>query len=117
MKAPGKCPCCEGKMQIETIKCKKCGTAITNNFEFSIFDRLNSEQTKFLLGFIGTEGNIKEMEKKFSISYPTVKSRLTLIKQALDLETVSQTDSVEIIDRLEAGEISAQEALKLLTDK
>lgn len=114
MKAPGKCPCCEGKMQIATIKCKKCGTVVANNFEFSEFDRLSAEQTKFLLAFIGCEGNIKEMEKILSISYPTVKSRLSMIKQALNLEAAVQLNSSEAIDKLESGEISVAEALKLI---
>lgn len=115
MKAPRKCPCCGDLMQIESVKCKSCETTVNNTFEFSVFDKLTDEQTAFLLSFIVCEGNIKEMEKRLFISYPTVKSRLTAIKQVLKLDTnYSQSDSMSVLEKLENGEITVSEATKLL---
>lgn len=115
MKAPGKCPCCEKPMVIETVKCRACGTTINNVFEFSVFDKLSDEQTNFLLVFIQCEGNIKEMEKILQISYPTVKSRLTQVKQILNLDiTPSQVDSMSVLEKLECGQLSVEDALKIL---
>ncbi len=70
--------------------------------------------------FLAARGNIKEVERMLGISYPTVKSRLEGINRRLGNE-VSQTDageaSLSVLDSLENGEISVEDAIKLLKKK
>jgi hypothetical protein len=63
------------------------------------------------------------MERLFGVSYPTIKARLNRLAERLgaELEVVTPTaaaspaDRREVLDRLERGEISAQQALEALT--
>ena len=68
------------------------------------------------MAFVRSEGVIKEMERIFGVSYPTIKSRLARISGQLQLvETVPVSRKQEIVDALERGEISATEAIERLS--
>ncbi|OGO20377.1 MAG: hypothetical protein A2144_11295 [Chloroflexi bacterium RBG_16_50_9] len=63
-----------------------------------------------------SDGSIKEMERIFGISYPTVKSRLSRIASQLQfVEDVTGPRKEEILDSLQRGEITAQEAIERLS--
>ena len=76
--------------------------------------------------FIKCRGNIKEVEKELGISYPTVRNRLDSVIEALghgvDKERVPENEKENsheeslrrqgILEALERGEISAQEATR-----
>jgi len=65
--------------------------------------------------FVRSHGSIKEMEALFGISYPTVKNRLNAISARLPFVEVSPpSDNTEVLDRLDSGEITVEEALKIL---
>jgi hypothetical protein len=70
--------------------------------------------------FIKSRGNIKDVEKELGISYPTVRNKLDDVITALGYTVQdNQDDKIaekkkEILDSLEKGEISSQEAIKLL---
>ncbi len=90
--------------------------AIDGEFELPPLARLRAEDQVFVAVFVKSHGSIKQMEKQFGISYPTVKSRLNRIAEQLDfvdVETVSEPQN-EILDRLDRGEISVDEALNAL---
>jgi hypothetical protein len=58
---------------------------------------------------------IRDVEKELGISYPTVRSRLDAALAALGFgEQAARTDSSQVIEMLERGEVSAEEAEKLL---
>jgi hypothetical protein len=53
------------------------------------------------------------MERVFGVSYPTIKSRLTRIADSLEfVETNAAPSKTEILERLQRGEISADEAIR-----
>jgi hypothetical protein len=55
------------------------------------------------------------MEQIFGVSYPTIKSRLTRIANALEfVETNPAPSRTEILARLKRGEITAQQAIREL---
>jgi hypothetical protein len=69
----------------------------------------------FVAAFVRSHGSIKEMERTFGVSYPTIKSRLNRIAETLDfVETDPAPSRADIIDRLRRGEINAQQALREL---
>ena len=116
IKIPTKCPICNKPTYAAVVKCEECGTAINNKFTFSIFEKLSAEQTEFALAFIECEGSIKDMEKRFGISYPTVKSRLAEIKSALGL-TVAKENRKNAIKQLEKGLIDVDAAIRKIQEK
>ncbi len=118
--ALGKCPVCGQNTEVTTIYCSSCETRIEGHFTLCRFCRLTGEQKSFIETFIKCRGNIKEVEKELGISYPTVKSRLEDAANALgygNTQNYASPESekrVEILDKLENGVISVEEALDLL---
>jgi len=88
---------------------------IQGEFELPPVAGLRYEDQVFVSEFVRCHGSIKHMERVFGISYPTVKNRLNRIAQQLrlvEVEEVSAHD--EVLDLLERGEISVQEAVERL---
>ncbi|MEW8969975.1 MAG: DUF2089 family protein, partial [Mesobacillus sp.] len=77
---------------------------------------LTKEQLHFVEIFLVSRGNIKEVEKELGISYPTVRGKLNDIITALgyDTQKKNETDEKKIVTMLEKGEISPEDAIKLL---
>lgn len=97
--------------------------AIEGEFDLPQLAQLGVEDQVFVTAFIRCHGSIKEMERIFGVSYPTIKSRLNRIAQSLDFVDTnpgptpaeSRAESqADIIDRLKRGEITADEALRRL---
>ena len=123
-KIPHKCPVCEHELKVTKLACTYCSTKIEGEFSSCKFCKLPLEQLVFIEAFIKCRGNIKEVEKELGISYPTVRSRLDNVIEALGyaaerekgfiMETTDQAEAQrerqEILDALDRGEITAQEA-------
>lgn len=111
-----KCPVCGSKLKIKKLQCGGCNTIIENDFSFSKFDFLTSEQIKFVETFLKCRGNIKDVEKALGISYPTVRSKLEEVNEVLGLNECkdNELERQNIISKLEAGEISSEKAIELL---
>jgi len=110
-----KCPVCGENLVITEFSCSSCGTTIRGRFELDEFFRLSPEQLNFLRIFIKARGNLSELQKELGISYPTARSRLesivrTLGYEAKEIEEEREVD--DLLDKLEKGEISSQEALE-----
>ncbi|MGD9739982.1 MAG: DUF2089 domain-containing protein [Bauldia sp.] len=100
---------------VERVRLAGNGVAIEGAFDLPQLAQLSAEDQVFVTAFVRCHGSIKEMERIFGVSYPTIKSRLNRIAQGLDfVETDPAPPRSEIIDRLRRGEISAQEALSEL---
>lgn len=103
---------------IEQVKILKTGISLKGGFELPPLSRLTLEDQIFIIAFIRCHGSIKEMETLFDISYPTVKNRLNRISQLLDFVEVNPPISKsEILDQLERGEISVEEAELKMKEK
>lgn len=87
-----KCPACSENLIISTLKCPCCGMELKNDFEFSPFDKLNSEQYDLLISFLKSRGSLKEVQEDLNISYPTVKKKLEELLTALNLNDSTQDD-------------------------
>jgi hypothetical protein len=98
-------------MELVRLKCSACDLALEGKLELPPLARLDRAEQRFVEAFVRTHGNIKKMEELFSISYPTVKNRLNAIARKLDN---ASDDRGAVLDRLARGEISVDEALKLL---
>lgn len=118
--ALSKCPVCDSDLAITRMYCVNCDTTIEGHFtaEHTPFGHLSPEQMQFLLTFVKCEGRLNRMEDEMNLSYPTLRSRLNEIVRALGYEpgkeeapiSLSADDRREILDRLDRGEISWEEA-------
>jgi len=114
----GKCPVCQGELKVTEITCDHCDTVIKSEFELCKFCRLDKQQRYFAEIFIKNRGNIREIEKELGISYPTVRNKIDELIAALGYKVEQQsvyTDRKEVLERLSRGEITKEEALKLLS--
>jgi hypothetical protein len=103
---------------VERIRMESSGVAVEGSFEPPPLARLTPEDQVFVTAFVRCHGSIKEMEQLFGISYPTVKNRLVSIAAKLEFVEINPPASrLETLARLERGEISADEALKILSDE
>jgi hypothetical protein len=102
-------------LAVERVRLAETGTAIEGSWVLPQLARLSAEDQVFVTAFVRSHGSIKEMERVFGVSYPTIKSRLTRIAGSLDfVDTDPAPSRSEILDRLQRGEISAEDAIREL---
>lgn len=121
-----KCPACDNKLMITRMTCNKCGTSIEGEFEIGRFSRLDKEQLSFLETFIRCRGSLKLMERELGLSYPTLKNKLDEAANSMGLDPVKPISKeirqerakarMDILDKLERGEITAAEAKALIKE-
>ena len=100
---------------VDRVRLVESGIAIEGPFELPQLARLSSDDQIFITAFVRSHGSIKEMERVFGVSYPTIKARLTRIANSLEfVETDPTPTRNEILERLKRGEITAQEAIREL---
>lgn len=113
----GKCPVCGEELQVTRLSCNNCHTTIEGSFSACRFCRLTNEQKNFLEVFVKNRGNIKEIEKELGISYPTVRNRMEDLIESLGYKpkySEPKINQKEILEKLNNGEISSEEAIRLL---
>ncbi len=121
---PGKCPVCGEPLTITRLHCDHCDVTIEGRFTMGRLAMLTPEQLEFVEMFVRCEGKLKHVGDELGVSYPTVRSRLDEVIQAMgyDLPGSSHDDENsltpqarnKVLDDLAAGVITSEEALKLL---
>jgi hypothetical protein len=119
---PGECPVCGGELIVTKLACRQCDTVIQGRFITGPFANLNSEQLVFLEVFVKNEGKITHMEKDLGLSYPTIRNRLHEIIRALGYEPgkeeaagLSEDERRQILEDLNEGKITSEEAMRMLS--
>src|SRR6476660_1979855 len=85
---------------VERVRLTTKDIAIEGSFELSQLARMSLEDQVFITAFVRCHGSIKEMEQVFGVSYPTIKSRLTRIANALEfVENNPAPSRTEGLDR------------------
>ena len=112
--AQTRCASCEKPLKIQRLACSTCDTILEGAFDFPPLARLNLEDQVFVTAFLRHHGSIRRMEAEFSISYPTIKKRLHRIVRELDAQLDAPTPNQVVLDRLAKGELTVDEALRLL---
>jgi len=120
---PTRCPLCGGEVTVTRIYCRDCDTTIEGRFAGGPFSQLTLEQLAFVETFIRCEGKITRMEVELDLSYPTIRNRLLEVIRALGYEPggeepvrMSDEERQKILEDLDQGRISAEEAMRLLQE-
>jgi len=105
-------------VEIDRVRVIDQDVVIEGPFELPPLARLAAEDQIFVAAFVGCHGSIKQMEKFFDVSYPTIKSRLNRIASALPgLEIAAPVTGGDrppvgdLLTRLERGEMSVDDVL------
>jgi len=112
-------------IEIDKVRLKDSGIVIEGPFALPPLAQLPAEDQVFVAAFVRCHGSIKQMEKYFGVSYPTIKNRLNKIGSQLSFVEIEQgTDSdprtetrSEVLDRLSRGELTVAQALERLKEK
>jgi len=101
------------RILVERVRLAEKDVAIEGSFELPQLARLSADDQIFITAFVRSHGSIKEMERIFGVSYPTIKSRLTRIADSLEFVETNPTPSkADILDRLHQGKITAEDAIR-----
>jgi hypothetical protein len=126
-----RCPVCAGQTHVTEVACETCGTRVKSSFEPCPFCRLAPEQAQFVELFLRNRGNLSGLGDDLGISYPTVTKRLDAVLATLSLAPAEagpteeelarvrherEMTRAEILDLLDRGEITADEATRRLQE-
>ena len=101
---------------VERVRLNDSDIAIEGSFSLPPLANLSPDDQVFVMAFVKCGGSIKEMEQMFGISYPTVKNRLNRVAEQLDFVKITKTSPrEEVIEELERGDISTEEAIRRLS--
>jgi len=114
------CPTCNSRgLTISEVTCDACGTQVRSRYRPCPFCALNDEEQTFLLLFVRSRGNLKDVEKTLGVSYPTVRAKLDeiidrLTPPTLPAPSAPMHDRKAVLDRVQSGQLGVAEALALL---
>ena len=106
--------------EVERVRLTGQDIAIEGRFALPALAQLPAEDQTFVAAFIRCHGSIKQMEKFFGVSYPTIKNRLNRIGALLPFAEVDpepepdrpSTDA--LLSQLERGELTVDEVVRQL---
>jgi hypothetical protein len=115
----------QARIEVDRVRLVDTGVAIEGPFTLPPLAQLPAEDQVFVAAFVRCHGSIKQMEKYFGVSYPTIKNRLNKIGSQLsfvEIEQVSETESPvltrsDVLDRLARGDLTVAQALEQLKEK
>ena len=108
--------------QIERVRLVDQDIAIEGRFDLPPLARLAGEDQTFVAAFVRCHGSIKQMEKYFGVSYPTIKNRLNRIGALLPFAEIDPAPEPQLerpaahdlLSRLERGEMTVNDVLSQL---
>jgi hypothetical protein len=116
-----KCPVCNGELTVTRLRCETCDTLIEGRFANASFAGLTPNQLDFIETFVRCEGKLTRVQEEMALSYPTVRNRLQEVIRALGYEPgrdesaeLSEEKRSSILEQVDSGQISAEEAMRLL---
>jgi len=109
------CPVCNQTLEVTEYHCPSCDVTIRGRFGLGELASLTPSQQEFVKVFLCSGGNIKEVEKRLGISYPTVKSRLAEITDQICQD--ERQDYNQILNDVASGQISVAAAVKQLNKR
>ena len=120
---PAACPICQGKdLTVTGFFCRECDSRVEGRFLVETpFAGLTREQLEFAATFVRCEGKLNRMEDELALSYPTLRGRLHEVIRAMGYEpgrdeppALEEKERRQILEQLEAGEISYTAAMEQL---
>ena len=111
------CPYCGSGMLVTQMTCEHCDVSVQAVFPMSRLASLPVEHQRFIEMFVLAGGNLKEIAERAGVSYPTIRSRLDKVIEALRGE-IAKTRNVKgnLLDAFNNSRGGAEEAARLIKD-
>lgn len=120
---PSRCPFCQSELEAVRLHCSSCDTSFEGRFSTSRLTSLSDQQLEFVVTFVRCEGKINRVEQELGLSYPTIRNRLQDVIRALGYEPKQEEETermadrrLAVLDELDAGRITANEAMRALRE-
>jgi hypothetical protein len=109
------CPYCQSAMAVTQMTCGHCQVSVAGDFPMSRLGGLPVEHQRFIEMFVLAGGNLKEIAEQVGVSYPTIRSRLDKVIEALRGE-IAKTQRVRgnVLDAVDPGKTNAADAARLI---
>ena len=115
----------QAQFEVDRVRLLDTGVTIEGPFKLPPLALLPAEDQVFVAAFVRCHGSIKQMEKYFGVSYPTIKNRLNKIGSQLSFVEIDQGPETEspartrsdVLDRISRGELTVAQALEQLKQK
>jgi len=109
------------RIEVERVRLVDEQVAVEGRFSLPPLAQLSAEDQVFVAAFVRCHGSIKQMEKFFGVSYPTIKNRLNRIGAQLPFAEIapepdapSRPTTADLLSRLERGELTVADVLQQL---
>ena len=109
-RAPAACPVCSADLLVTRLSCTACGTELTGSFTPCSFCALDADGRALLELFLLSRGNMKEVERRLGVSYPTARARVDALIDGLGLRPPERA-RLDTLEALARGEIDVDAAL------
>jgi hypothetical protein len=131
------CPVCSGDLSVSKVSCAACCLSIEGAFGTCRFCRAQPDHAAFIEMFLRHRGNMTSLAGELGVSFPTVARRLDAALDAVGLRGDAQPGAAEaiqaqppaenvramsdtarraVLEMLDRGEISAEEATRRLRE-
>ena len=108
-------PTSGGALLVTRLESPETGVVIEGAFDLGWISRLTPDQLRFVEVLLRNRGNVQRVAGELSIAYNTARNRMDEIVTALGGQGEAPAiDRAEILERVRAGELSAEEAAGLL---
>ena len=114
--APSRCPSCNGVLHPVKYVCADCKTEVSGDFEVCPFCSLDADNRSLLELFLFARGNLKAVQRMLGVSYPTARTRIEEMFNALEGRIKGENTYINLLDQLHRGEISVEDALETLNE-
>ena len=113
---PFTCPVCSERLSLTRLTCPSCSTELSGDFASCEFCSLTDDDRAVLRVFLASLGNMKELERHLSVSYPTARARFDSLLGKLGIErpAAALPSRAELMDQVACGEIDVDEAMRRL---
>lgn len=115
--APSRCPSCNGILNPVKYVCSDCETEVSGDFSVCPFCSLEGDNKSLLELFLLARGNLKAVQRMLGVSYPTARTRIEEMFNALEDRMAGGDRSLSILERLHKGEISVDDAIDSIAGK
>ena len=132
---PRDCPVCTSRLETTQLGCPHCGTGLVGHFAPCDFCGLDDADLDMLKIFLGSRGNMRDLERHLGVSYPTARARFDDLLRRLGLASSpaaagpladggsrrtgapAEADRLATLRALAQGDLDVEEAQARLGDR
>lgn len=119
---PTRDPVSAGELIVTRLECPASGIVLEGRFSLGWIGALTPEQLEFVGLLVRHRGNVQKLAGELNVAYNTARSRLDAVVAALGgptgdgggAEGGERPPAADVLDRLAAGELEFDEALRRL---